>query len=109
MMRLTLEQEAAYALDYGVSRADLKPVVQAEYDRLLTERRAHPRVRAAPDQTGLETIGWRPVDTRSRKRPAKTPGFDPGKTDTTYAWIMMSLAVLAMLTFVVMVFIINTR
>jgi hypothetical protein len=39
-MRLTPEQEAAYALDYGVSRADLRPRVQAEYDRLLAERRA---------------------------------------------------------------------
>lgn len=37
---LTPEQEAAYSLDYGVSRADLKPEVQAAYDRLLAERRA---------------------------------------------------------------------
>lgn len=40
MARLTPEQEAAYALDYGVSRAGLKPQVQAEYDRVLAERRA---------------------------------------------------------------------
>jgi hypothetical protein len=39
-VRLTPEQEAAYALGYGLSRADLKPEVQAEYDRLLAERRA---------------------------------------------------------------------
>jgi hypothetical protein len=37
---LTPEQEAAYALGYGISRADLKPEVQAEYDRVLAERRA---------------------------------------------------------------------
>ncbi|MBO0835544.1 MAG: hypothetical protein J2P28_08500 [Actinobacteria bacterium] len=39
-MRLTPEQEAAYSLDYGVSRADLRPEVQAEYDRLLAEGRS---------------------------------------------------------------------
>lgn len=39
-VRLKPEQEAAYALGYGLSRADLKPEVQAEYDRLLAERRA---------------------------------------------------------------------
>ena len=39
MMGLTPEEEAARALDHGVRRADLKPHVQAEYDRLLEERR----------------------------------------------------------------------
>jgi hypothetical protein len=34
-MRLTPEQEAAYALDFGISRDDLKPDVQREYDRQL--------------------------------------------------------------------------
>lgn len=107
-MRLTAKQEAAYALDYGMSRAGLKPEVQAEYDRLLAERRAHPRVRAAPDQTGLLSIGGRPVDTWYRKRFPKTSGFDPGKAAATYAWIMTSLAVLAMVTFIVIVAV-NTR
>src|SRR5262249_3921889 len=32
---------AAYVLGYSLSRADLKPEVQAEYDRLLAKRRAH--------------------------------------------------------------------
>ena len=39
-MRLTPEQEAAYALSYGLSRSDLRPEVRLEYDRLLAERRA---------------------------------------------------------------------
>jgi len=34
---LTPQQEAAYALSYGVDRADLRPEAQAEYDRLLAE------------------------------------------------------------------------
>jgi len=32
---LTPEQEAAYALSYGVDKADLSPQAQTEYDRLL--------------------------------------------------------------------------
>ena len=35
---LTPEQEAAYSLHYGVSRADLKPEVQSAYDRLRAIR-----------------------------------------------------------------------
>jgi hypothetical protein len=37
MAKMTPAQEATYALDFGVSRSDLKPVVQAEYDRLVAE------------------------------------------------------------------------
>lgn len=40
MARMTPEQEAAYALEWGLSRVELEPQVQAEYDRLLAERRA---------------------------------------------------------------------
>jgi hypothetical protein len=39
-MKMTPEQEAAYALDFGVSRDDLKPDVQVEYDRQLEVRRS---------------------------------------------------------------------
>lgn len=35
---MTPEQEAAYALDWNVSRDTLKPAVQAEYDRLKNKR-----------------------------------------------------------------------
>lgn len=35
---MTPVQEASYALAYGVARSDLKPEVQAEYDRLAAER-----------------------------------------------------------------------
>jgi hypothetical protein len=37
---MTPEQQAAYALDFNVSRNDLSPTVQAEYDRLKQERSA---------------------------------------------------------------------
>jgi hypothetical protein len=38
MMAMTPEQEAAYALNFEVSRSDLRPEVQAAYDRLAEER-----------------------------------------------------------------------
>jgi len=40
---MTPWQEAAYALSYGISRDDLKPDVQAEYDRQLEVRRSPDR------------------------------------------------------------------
>jgi hypothetical protein len=48
-MNLTPEQEATYALDYGVSRDGLKPEVQAEYDRQLEARRSRQAERPGPD------------------------------------------------------------
>jgi hypothetical protein len=40
MPRMTPEQEAAYALDFNVSRSDLTMAGQIAYDRLEAERRA---------------------------------------------------------------------
>jgi len=40
MAKMTPDQEAAYALDYGVSRSDLSMAAQMAYDRLLSEREA---------------------------------------------------------------------
>jgi hypothetical protein len=39
MSKHTPTQEAEYALTFGLDRADLKPEVQAEYDRLVAEGR----------------------------------------------------------------------
>lgn len=65
-MRLTPEEEAAYSLGYGVARADLKPQVQAAYDRLLEERkaeaaRAHSRASYPP-----ATATWQGSPVRSQ-------------------------------------------
>ena len=49
-MRLTPEQEAAYALDFDLPRDSLKPAVQVEYDRQLEIRRSQGPV-TAPDAT----------------------------------------------------------
>jgi len=59
-MGLTPEQEAAYSLDYGVNRADLKPQVQAEYDRLLAERRAGRQVPSKPGHVTMRPGPWQP-------------------------------------------------
>jgi hypothetical protein len=42
-MKMTPEQKAAYALNYGLSRDDLKPDAQAAYDRQLEVRRSQGR------------------------------------------------------------------
>jgi hypothetical protein len=47
-MKITPEQEAAYALDYDLPRDGLKPAVQVEYDRQLEVRRSQVR-RTGPD------------------------------------------------------------
>jgi hypothetical protein len=58
---LTPEQEAAYSLDYGVSRADLKPDVQAAYDRLKLERQLRPASSTlAPVNVSTQTTTYRP-------------------------------------------------
>lgn len=59
MPRMTPEEEASYALDFGVSRDDLPPDARAAYDRLLRDRPADspmspsaspaPPARSAPD------------------------------------------------------------
>jgi uncharacterized protein YbjQ (UPF0145 family) len=40
MPRMTPEREAAYALDFNLTRASLRPDVQVQYDRILSERTA---------------------------------------------------------------------
>lgn len=53
MPRMTPEQEAAYALDFGVARSDLPEEVQLAYDRLAEQRaRARPLVSASPPGAG---------------------------------------------------------
>ena len=48
MAKMSPAQAAAYALDFGVSREDLKPAAQAEYDHQLAERRAQSSRQAVP-------------------------------------------------------------
>jgi Short C-terminal domain len=50
MAKMTPAQEAAYAIDWNLSRDGLKPEVQVEYDRQVAERRSRPRPRRSdPD------------------------------------------------------------
>ena len=50
MAKMTPEQEAAYALDFGVARSGLPPDAQLAYDRLV-EQRARARAQAPVSQT----------------------------------------------------------
>lgn len=48
MTKMTPEQEAAYALDYGVARADLPEDAQLAYDHLAEERARGPKPAPPP-------------------------------------------------------------
>jgi protein-S-isoprenylcysteine O-methyltransferase Ste14 len=54
MVRMTPEQEAAYALDFGVARSDLPKDAQLAYDRLV-EQRARASAPASASAAGSET------------------------------------------------------
>jgi hypothetical protein len=59
-MKMTPEEEAGYALDFGVSRDDLRPDVQREYDRQLEVRRSQGRALgpdALFDSLGVQVRG----------------------------------------------------
>lgn len=55
---MTPEQEAAYALDFGVARSDLPADAQLVYDRLV-EQRARARPSAAVSQAGAQAASGR--------------------------------------------------
>lgn len=76
MAKMTPEQEAAYALDWNMSRNDLKPAVQVEYDRLRAGRAraiapARPAARTTAKQERTPSnilmlgalLGWGPWST----------------------------------------------
>jgi Short C-terminal domain len=91
-MKMTPEQEASYALSYGVSRKGLKPEAQVEYDRQLELRRS--RVRdAGPDAVfpalGVQVRG-EAVEGYAARRDAEALGALAGAearlTDGSQAW-----------------------
>jgi len=60
---MTPQQEARYALDFGVSRNDLSPDVQAAYDQLLAYRAEHPSsplpvVPSVITDVNIKRTGW---------------------------------------------------
>src|SRR5258708_7311012 len=91
-MKMTPEQEAAYALDFGVSRDDLKPDVQREYDRQLEVRRSQGR-HTGPDaifpSLGVQVRG-EAVETYAAPLGARELGRLAGAearlTDGSQAW-----------------------
>jgi hypothetical protein len=90
-MKMTPEQEAAYALKWDLSRDGLKPDVQAEYDRQLEVRRQH---RPAGPDAVFEALG---VQVRGESVEAYAAPFGAGAlgllagaearlTDGSQAW-----------------------
>ena len=55
MAKMMPEQEAAYALGFGVARSDLPPEAQLAYDRLV-EQRARARAQAPVSKRPAEAI-----------------------------------------------------
>jgi hypothetical protein len=65
MAKMTPVEEARYALSFGVSRSDLRPDVQAEYDRLVAK--LGPAFALAGDQDPLAGFTTRtPPEIRER-------------------------------------------
>src|SRR5579863_568337 len=72
MAKMTPEQEAAYALDYGSSRSGLSKAAQLVYDRLLRERQEGIQVPAG--NSGKQKAPEPPVDrTPKRTGPSVRP------------------------------------
>ncbi|MBV9450201.1 MAG: hypothetical protein JO345_30360 [Streptosporangiaceae bacterium] len=71
MARLTPEEEAAYALDWGLARDDLDPVAQLAYDRLRKERETRPPAHTASGgETGPPPVRYLSVPRRLTARSA---------------------------------------
>src|SRR5207244_2817736 len=63
-MAMTPEQEASYALDWGLDRDDLKPAIREIYDRMKAERAA--RSPAAARWVPPEAEGRTPPEVREK-------------------------------------------
>jgi DNA-binding transcriptional regulator YdaS (Cro superfamily) len=88
---MTPAQEAAYALDFSVSRDELRPEVQAEYDRLLEVRReaAHAlKSRVSRDELRPEAQAEydRLLEVRRVRPPASGSGMTVGAQGTVTIW-----------------------
>jgi Protein of unknown function (DUF2510) len=85
MAKMTPAQEAAYALDYGLQRADLSMAAQLEYDRLIKERAL---ARAGVNSGSLNDRGTDDIRSeRGEPTMASAPGWyaDPtGKSELRY-------------------------
>ena len=55
---MTPTEEAKYAINYGVSRADLSPAAQAEYDRLVAEGYSPARLEERQPTRGEYVAYW---------------------------------------------------
>lgn len=89
MAKMTPEQEAAYALDFGIARGDLGEQAQLAYDRLM-EQRAHPPAPLAPGAATPASAG--PLASGLGWIPAPTMTVNPALLRPRRAWYWVALA-----------------
>jgi hypothetical protein len=88
---MTPEQEAAYALNYGVSRGDLKPDAQREYDGQLEIRRSHNRrADSGPDAVfpALGVLVRGEAAEACTAPPGAGPPGDPVRPGPRFGWAL---------------------
>jgi hypothetical protein len=106
MAKMTPTQEAAYALNFNVSRSDLQPAAQLEYDRLKSERLAgRPGQAPPPPPRFPSALGTRReiLEAIASKNEKYARPFDRGKVATysrigTDSWAEYGEVVLQMAT-----------
>jgi hypothetical protein len=91
MPKMTPEQEAAYALGFGVARGDLSQQAQLAYDRLI-EQRAHPITPAPSAQGAARAASAGPLAGRMGGIAAAPMTVDPGQIRPRRSWYWLVLA-----------------
>jgi hypothetical protein len=93
MPKMTPEQEAAYALDFGVARGDLREQAQLAYDRLV-EQRAHPIAPAPLAQGAATPATAAPLASGPAAIGAAPMTVHPGQIRPGRGWYWLALVVI---------------
>jgi hypothetical protein len=91
MPKMTPEQEAAYALNFGVARGDLPEQAQLAYDRLV-EQRAHPISQAPLAQGAATAASGGPLAGGTGAIAAAPMTVHPGQVRPGRRWYWLALA-----------------
>jgi hypothetical protein len=92
MPRMTPEQEAEYALDFGVARSNLREEVRLAYDRLV-EQRAHARGQALLDRGAVMATSVGPLGGEGEASASAPMDLPPAKLRPGRGWYLVALAV----------------
>jgi hypothetical protein len=91
MPKMTPEQEAAYALDFGVARSDLSEQAQLAYDRLV-EQRAHPITQESLAQGAATAASAGSLAGGTGALRAAPGSVPPGQVRPRRRWYWLALA-----------------